>query len=114
MLKHNKEESALGCSRLCITSVALAAGLVNGLGLIILALVANETTNYGVPIIHLLASIYKGYAPGLTGALWGGLWGFLDAFFCGLLFAVIYNWIVYCCKCGCKLYCKKSSSHRKT
>jgi hypothetical protein len=90
-----------GSRRLCVTGVALAAGVVNGLGMIILGLLAGSY-NFGIPMVELISSIYKGYAPGLHGALWGGLWGFVDAFVAGLVFALIYNGISFCCHCLCK------------
>lgn len=100
-----------GCRRLCVMGVALAAGIVNGLGMIIMGFLASSY-NFGLPMVNLIATVYKGYAPGLHGALWGGLWGFVDAFVAGLVFALIYNGISYCCRCLCKA-CKMKKSDKQ-
>lgn len=95
-------------SRLCIFGIAIAAGMVNGLGMLVLGWLATAY-NFGVPIIHLMGTVYRGYAPNLEGVLMGSLWGFIDAFIAGLLFALVYNGIICLCKCCCR-GCKKNNA----
>jgi len=113
---HKENCECCYCGRLCVGGLAMAAGIVNGLGALILGWLAGAY-NFGVPIVHLMGTIYKGYAPGFEGALWGGLWGFIEAFIAALIFGWLYNGIVRCCKCCCGSFCKmkgKSEKHEKT
>lgn len=116
MFKHKRmsDEEKMAChsGRLCVVGVAVAAGIVNGLGMLILALMAAHN-NFGVPIVHIVGSVYKGFGPGVPGAFWGLLWGFVDAFIVGLIFAWIYNGISYCCKCCCRGFFCKSKDMKK-
>lgn len=110
---HTENNGCCGCGRLCVGGLAVAAGVINGLSVMIIAWLAS-TYAYGLPFVHLVASLYKGYAPGLEGALWGGLWGFLDAFIVAVIFGWIYNGILMCCRCCCSSVCKtKSDKHEK-
>lgn len=115
MFKHKKmtEEEMMHyhSRRLCVGGVAVAAGIVNGVGMLLLAWLAAY--DFGVPIVHIVGSIYKGFGPGIHGALWGFLWGFVDAFIAGLLFAWLYNIIVRWCGCCCKCTTKDVKKSHK-
>ncbi len=92
-----------GCrTKLCPFSLGIALGVTQGLLLFFLAC-AGHLWHYGITIIHLLASVYSGYAPTIAGGGYGALWGFLDGFVFGFILALIYD----CCLCCC---CAKTSS----
>lgn len=86
------------CRRLCPISLALAAGIVGGLGPMLLGWSASGD-HWGAAMVQVIGSVYNGFAPTMTGALWGGLWGFLDGFISGLIFALVYNSSVRCFRC---------------
>src|SRR5690242_10383475 len=85
---HREKEHECGtcyhCSKFSPLSLALAAGIVFGLGTFVLGLMATQN-NWGLAMVHIVGSVYKGFAPGIAGAAWGGLWGFVDGFISGLL-----------------------------
>lgn len=85
------------CCRLGVFPFALAIGITSGLGMLIMGLLAMHY-HWGTPVVNLVASLYKGYAPTVEGALWGGLWGFIDGFICGIVIVFIYNICIRCCK----------------
>lgn len=47
--------------------------------------------NYGTEFAMILATVYKGYAPTVPGAIIGAVWGFFDAGVGGWLLALLYN-----------------------
>ena len=78
-------------SRLCPWRIGLVLGLVWGIGLAAVALVASHTIYYGQPFIQAMDSVYMGYAPTTDGAMIGFLWGFVGFFLFGWLVGFIYN-----------------------
>jgi len=80
----------------CSGGLALAAGIVWGLGLFIVGIISIHTPNYGHEFARVLGSVYVGYAPGTWAGAWLGLaWGFGDGFVAGLLVGWLYN--LFCC-----------------
>ena len=77
--------------------------MANGLAMMLFAWI-GWLGGYGVDMIHMVASIYHGYAPTLMGGFMGGAWGFLDGYIFGLVIALFYN-LCLCCPC-----CRKSGS----
>lgn len=71
--------------------LGFAFGVIWGLSLFILGLIAHSTIYYGHLIIQTLDSIYFGYEATVEGAFIGFLWGFCDAFIAGWLIAWVYN-----------------------
>ncbi len=69
----------------------VALGLVWGMALAVLALIAHATVYYGHPFIQTLDSVYMGYSPTYEGAFLGFVWGFSDFFLFGIFVAWIYN-----------------------
>jgi hypothetical protein len=89
------------CCGLGVLSLALAMGVVWGLGTLFLGWMAS-THQWGVPMVHVIGSVYRGFEPTMTGAWWGGLWGFVDGFVGGVVLALVYNAVQRCCKKCCK------------
>jgi len=74
-----------------VRAFAMASGLVWGLGLFVLGLIAT-LTGYWVGAVNLIGgNFYFGYAPTFKGSLLGLVWGFFDAAICGAVFAWLYN-----------------------
>lgn len=112
MQEHHEE--CKGCrkySKLCPFSLALAAGIVCGLGTMLLGWIAHA--EWGMGAVQMMASVYKGFGPGLTGGLWGALWGFLDGFVTGLVFTLIYNACLCCAKARCRCCKGKCETPKK-
>lgn len=101
--KHHKKYA-----KLCPLSLAFAAGIVCALGMLVLGWMASNM-HWGVEMVKLLDSVYKGFEPNLMGSIKGALWGFGDGFVTGLIFAWLYN----LCSCrGCRSKkCHKCGSH---
>lgn len=72
-------------------SFGLSLGVTFGLALLALGFL-GWGLDYGVEVIQLAASFYKGYAPTPTGAVIGGFWGFFDGFIGGYVVAGLYNY----------------------
>ena len=71
---------------------ALSWAIVWAVAVLILALIAaNSATGYGMEIVDLLGSIYKGYDATSGGAVVGAIWAFVNAFIGCWLFAWLYN-----------------------
>lgn len=86
-------------ARLCPLSLAIASGLVNGLGVLVLAWLGSSA--------HMHAEVVR--TMGVSG-VWGAvLFGFIAGFVGALVFAWIYNVCLCCWKCRSK--CKKCGSH---
>ncbi len=98
------------CTRIYPLPLALAAGVICGLGALSLGWSA-ALGDWGVAMVKAMGSVYHGYTPTLKGGMWGGLWGFMDGFVSGLLLAYLYNFFLCCCKwakCCSKEKCKKT------
>jgi len=76
-------------TRLRVVSVALAAGLTWGFGVLLLGWVSGG--GWGGRLVDVLSSVYVGYAPTFLGGLIGGAWAFVDGFVAGLVLAFFYN-----------------------
>lgn len=75
---------------------ALAWGIVWGLSMLVIGLIANMT-GWAAAFIHVVGSLYVGYEPTVMGSVIGGLYGFIDAFIGGFIFAWLYNLCAHCC-----------------
>ncbi len=89
------------CSRLSPLSLAMAAGIVFGLGTMFLGWVAG-VNGWGMAMVQLMSSVYTGFGPSWMGGVWGGIWSFVDGFISALVFAWLYNLCLCCRKCGYK------------
>lgn len=87
-----------GGTRLCPLALGCALGFTWGLAVLILGVLA-KTYQFGVAWVHILGSIYIGYAPTFKGIAMGTGWAFAEAFICGFVVAVIYNVCVKHCPC---------------
>jgi hypothetical protein len=88
---------ALGC----------ALGLIWSVSLLMLAWL-GAYFHYGLLFVHMISSVYLGYAPTFWGGIIGALWGGVDFFIFGVLIAWLYN----CC-CCCTHCCKPSATNAK-
>ncbi len=70
--------------------LGLSAGILWGLALAIMT-VAGILFGYGLPFLHLMASVYPGYAVSYPGALIGLIYGFVDGFVGLYIFGWLYN-----------------------
>jgi hypothetical protein len=79
--------------RLSLKALALAAGILWALALLMTGVVNLIWPGYGEAFLKLMASIYPGYhATSSVGDLIvGTLYALIDGAICGLLFAWIYN-----------------------
>lgn len=75
--------------KLSVKGLALAFGLVEALGLLILGLLAMA--GYGTGLVEILGAMAIGYDASIFGAIIGGIWGFVDGLIGGAIFAKIYN-----------------------
>jgi hypothetical protein len=79
--------------KLNVTALAFAAGLVWGVGILVVASANLMWPGYGRAFLELCASIYPGYQPG-TGAgsvITGTLYALVDGAIGGAVFAWLYN-----------------------
>ena len=79
--------------KLNVTAFALAAGLLWGGAVLVVALANLAWPGYGRAFLELAASLYPGYHPG-TGAgsaIVGALYGVVDGGIGGAVFAWLYN-----------------------
>ncbi len=76
--------------KLNLKAVALASGLVWGLGLFFLTwwIIAFEGQTGDQTFIGM---VYRGYSISATGSVIGLIWGFLDGLIGGFVFGWIYN-----------------------
>ncbi len=88
MIDHN-------CKKLSVFSFAIAVGVAGGLGTLFVGWMGHFY-GWGLEVIKMMGTIYKGYEPSIAGGIAGGLWAFLDGFIWALIVAIIYN---FCCRC---------------
>ncbi len=81
--------------------LGIALGIVWGLALALLALIAHMTPYYGHPFIQTLDSVYMGYSPTYEGAFLGFFWGFITFFVGAALVGWVYN-LLSCKKESCR------------
>jgi hypothetical protein len=79
--------------RLSVTALGLAAGIVWGAVVLIVALANLIWPDYGRAFLDLVASVYPGYRPGsgLGSVITGTLYGLVDGAIGGALFGWLYN-----------------------
>jgi hypothetical protein len=82
--------------KLNIKALALTAGILWALALLLVGAANLVWSGYGGAFVKLMASIYPGYhASGSLGDLIVGvLYALLDGVVCGLVFAWLYNFFV--------------------
>jgi len=82
--------------RLNIKALALTAGILWALALLLVGTANLVWSGYGGAFVTLMASIYPGYhASGSTGDLVVGvLYALVEGFVCGLVFGWLYNLFV--------------------
>lgn len=81
--------------KLNVKALALAAGLVWGGAILMVALCNLAWPNYGLAFLEIASSIYPGYTPSgdVGSAVVGGIYGFFDGGIAGLIFGWLYNLI---------------------
>ncbi len=80
-------------ARLDAISLGLAFGIMWGLGVFILGIMAMAA-DWGTEIVVLMSSVYLGFDPSIAGSLIGAAWGFVDGGVGGFLIAWLYNVIL--------------------
>lgn len=78
------------CAKLNVLGLAFSLGIITGIGMLIIGILA-WLTGWGSDGIAILASWYVGFTPTLPGSVVGGIWGFADGFIGGALIAWVYN-----------------------
>ncbi|MAF51341.1 MAG: hypothetical protein CMH64_04600 [Nanoarchaeota archaeon] len=71
-------------------ALGLSLGITFGAGMLITGLIS--LTGYGVEIVNLIGTVYKGFKPSILGSLIGGVYGFIDGFIGGYLISWLYNY----------------------
>jgi hypothetical protein len=85
-------------------------GLLWGLSILIMGLVAYFT-HYGQAFVTNLGTMYMGwYTPTIMGSILGGFIGFIHGFIKGFLIAWLYNAFSGCCSGCCKPVVEKKSA----
>ena len=77
-------------------SMGLSLGILWGISVFLMGLLAYHYS-YGKPFVEMLATLYLGFSPTIS----GGLLGFIDAFITGFLVVWLYN-CINSCSCCCK------------
>ena len=79
--------------RLNVTALALAAGLIWGAAVLMVAVGNLIWPPYGQAFLDLVASVYPGYRPAASvgSVVTGTLYGIVDGAIAGALFAWLYN-----------------------
>lgn len=89
------------CTKLNAFAFGMAIGITKGLAMMLFAW-GGYFGGYGMDMIHLIASVYHGYAPTVMGGFIGAGWGLLCGFVFGFIAGSLYN------RClGCSFCCKK-------
>lgn len=103
-------------SCLCPFSFGLAFGIVDGVFMLVIAWFAY-LWGFGTPLVEHYATFFRGYEATWVGGFIGGLWGLLVGFIFGFFLALVYDWIVKCCKClsckKCDEKCDETCGHQK-
>jgi hypothetical protein len=71
-------------------ALGLAIGILCALSFFLLALAAG-LFGWGVAMVEIMMSFYRGYGPDLAGATVGAIWGFGEGYVFGVLTAYLYN-----------------------
>ncbi|MDA1197158.1 MAG: bacteriophage holin [Nanoarchaeota archaeon] len=72
-------------------AAGMAVGLVWGLAVFFITLLALVFSGYGDAFTELLISLYPGYRVSVIGAIIGMFYGFVDAFIGGWIVVWLYN-----------------------
>lgn len=75
--------------KLNVRGFALAVGILWGVGVFLLGLMAHF--GFGTKVVDVLGSAYIGYSVSFVGALIGGVWAFFDGLICAAIIAWLYN-----------------------
>ena len=97
-------------SRVHVLAVALAAGIVWALVVLVLGLTGTLVPGHMV-IFDLFGAVYAGFTPTAGGVVVGIIWGFIYGFIAGLIFALLYNAFSHCCRHKCGMCCKMCGKH---
>ncbi len=92
------EEISKRPAMLCACRLGLAVGIVVGLGLLVLGLIATVSDEWCRDAVKLLGNAYLGFQATVGGAFIGLLWGFADGFVGTVIVVCLYNLF---CRCGC-------------
>lgn len=84
-------------AKLHVLSFGLALGIVWGVSIFVIGLIAM-TTDWGGGFVETMHTVYIGYEPTILGSIIGGIWGFVDLFIGGMIIAAIYNGFLCCCR----------------
>ncbi len=76
--------------------VSLSIGIFWAICMFFVGIMATFV-NWGKPMVDMMASVYIGFEPTLTGSFIGAAWSFADGLVCGLLFTFIYNKVAKAC-----------------
>jgi len=97
--------------KLCACVLALAVGIVWGVGLLVLGILTTFSDVYGHKVVDLLGNVYYGYQSGSFGrALLGLAWGFADGFICTFIVVALYNLLVDRCGRCCMRKAEEAES----
>ena len=89
--------------RCCPCRLALAVGIVWGLGVFLLGAITTCTETYGHKAVKVLGSIYCGYRPASWGgAFFGLLWGFAHGFIVAAVVTGLYALLNRTGGCCCR------------
>ena len=72
-------------------AAGMAVGIVWGLAVFFITLIAMVFSGYGSVFTDLLISIYPGFRVGILGAIIGMFYGFIDGFIGGFIVVWLYN-----------------------
>jgi len=76
--------------KLSIKGMALSLGVVWGLSVFIITILALQF-GYGIELLIMLTGLYPGFAISYPGAFLGLIYGFVDGVLTGLIVAWVYN-----------------------
>jgi len=77
-------------AKLNVKAFGLAVGIVWGVGMFVLGIIAMAF-GWGDRFIEILSSLYIGYKATFLGSIVGAVWGFIDAGIGGIIVAWLYN-----------------------
>ena len=81
--------------RINVIALSIAAGLIWGAAIFIVAFAHSIWPSYGGAFLELAASIYSGYDadPGIGSIIIGTLYGLVDGAIAGAVFGWLYNFL---------------------
>ena len=72
-------------------ALGLTAGIIWGVGLMLVTWWSLILYPTGGAILQLIGRFYIGYSVSFLGSIIGLIWGFIDGLICGYIFALLYN-----------------------